>query len=911
MSTISITSFSPELHAHTPTLSSFGHQGFLLRTVQYCRSEVGAVAEARIERNDLDAAQRIAAQWDARLWAKAQAGEHIKPNLRSIHDLGGRVLASDSVDAGWQCYLFGAAGNELETWDSRGNRRATLYDELLRPVAVNEQAPVGDEHCVERLTYGGADHWQLNGYGQLIRHDDSAGTIEISAFGLTGQALGQTRRFLTNLDTPHWPDSESMLEPKENSSAWTYDAFGAQLTQMDAGGHTQQKTFTIDGQLKSVSLQISGEDEQVLVSDIEYDACGNATCERHGNNITHNARYSASSNYLLNLRAHREDGSLVQDSVYDHDPVGNVIRFEDKLEPVKYFANQRTDGICTYHYDTLGQLLKATGRKSTDASIAPGLPQLLPLTAGGDTSVLVPYTQTYSYDMGGNLLELRHPGSNLPTRHMAMAPNSNRSLLRSEEGSEPDFGTGFDAPGNMQFLSPGQPMEWDVRNQLKRVVQVRRPDAIDDDERYIYDADNSRSRKIRTSFSSGMTHVCEVRYLPGIEMRTHTATDESMQVINISLGRSQVRVLHWPNNNPPEGIDNNQVRYQIGDYLNSVALELGASAQVISREGYFPFGGTAWHATRSEIEAHYKVIRYSGQERDATGLIYYGYRYYAPWLARWANPDPAGITDGLNLYRMVRNNPLTLKDVGGLGPLDDVRYLNYLNNLHLQNPGISLDLFANYLVKEFPQSAGDAKRIAAQYKEHAQAVQRGKPPLLKFRDLETSEALDYIWATNAGSQYIKGSNEHRNLESEVLRELRRNNEQIFHRKESLESKIKGLLRNPTKLAELFENKIQDERKLISGVFRGMQDIGFAAAAKAKHTYSPGFPLAASTSESVAKEFSRGGVILEIVGMAAPIENVYDRGNEQEYVFSKKATFNITDLGNKRFKLTQIKSNPAK
>lgn len=203
---------------------------------------------------------------------------------------------------------------------------------------------------------------------------------------------------------------------------------------------------------------------------------------------------------------------------------------------------------------------------------------------------------------------------------MAMAPNSNRSLLRSEEGSEPDFGAGFDAPGNMQFLSPGQPMEWDVRNQLKRVVQVRRPDAMDDDERYIYDADNLRSRKIRTSFSSGMKHVCEVRYLPGIEMRTDTATDESMQVINISLGRSQVRVLHWPNNKPPEGIDNNQVRYQIGDYLNSVALELGASAQVISREGYFPFGGTAWHASRSEIEAHYKVIRYSGGNGMRRGL---------------------------------------------------------------------------------------------------------------------------------------------------------------------------------------------------------------------------------------------------------------------------------------------------
>ena len=903
--------FSPELHTHTPILSSLGHQGFLLRTVQYCRSEVGGPIEARIERNGLDATQRIAAQWDARLWAKAQAGEPIAPNLRSIYDLGGRVLASHSVDAGWKVSLFSAAAKELETWDSRGNRRAIEYDDQLRPTAILEQAPASDERCVERLAYGGADQGQRNLYGQMIRHDDSAGSLELSGFGLTGHVLGQKRRFLSDFDAPHWPASESLLEPKEHSSAWDYDALGSQLTHTDAGGHTRHQTWTIDGQLKSVSLQISGAPEQVLVSGIEYDAFGNATRERYGNKITHSAAYNASSKHLHNLKAYREDGKLVQDSVYDHDPVGNVIRFEDRLEPVKYFANRRTDGACTYHYDTLGQLLMATGRKSADASMASGLPALLPLTAGADMSVLVPYTQTYSYDMAGNLLELHHPGSDLPARHMAIAPDSNRSLLRYDDRSEPDFGANFDAAGNQQFLSPGQPMEWDTRNQLKRVVQVRRPDAVDDDERYIYDADNSRVRKVRKSLSSGMMHICEVRYLPGIEMRTHTASDESVQVIKISLGRSQVCVLHWPNNNPPQGVDNNQVRYQIGDYLKSVALELDATAQVISREGYFPFGGTAWHASRSEVEARYKVIRYSGQEQDATGLLYYGYRYYAPWLTRWINPDPAGITDGLNLYRMVRNNPLTLKDEGGLGPLDDARYLNYLNNLHLQNPGISLDLFATYLIKEFPQSAPDAKRVAAQYKEHTEAVKRGKPPLLKFQDLDTSEALDYIWATNAGSQYIKGTSEGRNLENEVFRELRRNNEQIFHRKENLESKIKGLLRNPTKLAELFENKIQNERVLVSGVFRGMQDIGFAAAAKAKSTYSPGFPLAASSNLSVAQEFSRGGVILEITGKAAPIENVFERSNEREVVFSKNAKFNITDLGNKRFKLSQIRSTPAK
>ncbi|MEZ6940863.1 RHS repeat-associated core domain-containing protein, partial [Aeromonas sp. S12(2024)] len=44
----------------------------------------------------------------------------------------------------------------------------------------------------------------------------------------------------------------------------------------------------------------------------------------------------------------------------------------------------------------------------------------------------------------------------------------------------------------------------------------------------------------------------------------------------------------------------------------------------------------------------------------------YGYRYYQPWVGRWLNADPAGTVDGLNLYRMVRNNPVKFMDNTGL-----------------------------------------------------------------------------------------------------------------------------------------------------------------------------------------------------------------------------------------------------
>ncbi|WP_280179027.1 RHS repeat-associated core domain-containing protein, partial [Pseudomonas viridiflava] len=61
----------------------------------------------------------------------------------------------------------------------------------------------------------------------------------------------------------------------------------------------------------------------------------------------------------------------------------------------------------------------------------------------------------------------------------------------------------------------------------------------------------------------------------------------------------------------------------------------------------------------------YKTVRYSGKERDASGLYYYGLRYYAPWLQRWINPDPAGDVDGLNLFSFVKNSPVGHIDPAG------------------------------------------------------------------------------------------------------------------------------------------------------------------------------------------------------------------------------------------------------
>jgi RHS repeat-associated protein len=57
---------------------------------------------------------------------------------------------------------------------------------------------------------------------------------------------------------------------------------------------------------------------------------------------------------------------------------------------------------------------------------------------------------------------------------------------------------------------------------------------------------------------------------------------------------------------------------------------------------------------------------YLGKRYDpATGLVYFGQRYYMPSLHRWLTPDPLGSIDHSNLYQYVFNNPFLYQDPKG------------------------------------------------------------------------------------------------------------------------------------------------------------------------------------------------------------------------------------------------------
>ncbi|WP_426112442.1 RHS repeat domain-containing protein [Pseudomonas sp. DSP3-2-2] len=554
----------------------------------------------------------------------------------------------------------------LAGWDGRGTERWLEYDVLLRPTAISE-----NDQCLERLQYGDADAAAQNQCGQLVRHDDPAGTRRNIAFGLTGAVLEQTQYFLADLDDPDWPALESerdaLLEPGAGASThWAYTPLGEVIRQTDVLGNVQAFAYTVAGQLKAVSAQLKDQPEQVLVSAIRYDAQGRVESDTAGNGVITRARYRDEDGRLIELNATRNNGEHLQDSLYDYDPVGNVIRIEDRAQPTRFFANQRIEPVSNYQYDTLYQLIEATGREAATVNHGPVFPEF---QSPADPTQLANYAQTYRYDAGGNLQQLTHVGAQAHSRTLVTARCSNRSLpvVNDQPPDEETIAAAFDANGNLLQLQAGQTLNWDWRNQLQQVRPVVRETADDDSEHYVYDASGQRQRKVRISQAKNVSHQDEVRYLPGLEIRTNSATGETLQVICAQAGRNGVRVLHWQAGKPDD-LTNDQYRYTLNDHLGSGTLELDNDAQIISQESYYPFGGTSWWAGRNTIEASYKTVRYSGKERDATGLYYYGLRYYAPWLQRWINPDPFAAS-GLSKYAFVDNRPVCLLDCLGLAPV--------------------------------------------------------------------------------------------------------------------------------------------------------------------------------------------------------------------------------------------------
>ncbi|HEN3671848.1 TPA: RHS repeat protein [Yersinia enterocolitica] len=659
----------------TPTIAISDNRGLAIRALAYNRTNANDSPNELITRNRYNPLGQLIASRDARLEID---------NFRYQYNLGGAMLRTDGVDNGRSVQLTDIEGRPVESLDAKGTRSWLTYEpELGRPLEHQQQTHDGLKTITDRFFYGdnSPEHTAANLNGQCIRHYDTAGLQQVVSLSVTGVPLQQQRQLLTDTLGPvDWFGEEQSWQSRLGHQLFvtrcTTDALGQPITQTDAKGHIQRMAYNRAGQLTGCWLTLNGGGEQVIVQSLTYSAAGQKLREESGNGVVTEYRYEAETQRLIGIKTTRPERvqgpKTLQDLRYDYDPVGNILAIHNDAEATRFYRNQKVVPETTYRYDALYQLIEATGRESdSNGAQSASLPALSSLTDGNQ---YVNYTRRYSYDRAGNLLKIQHSGASQYSTNITVSDISNHGIQQQDGLNPTDIRRQFDAAGNQQQLQPGQPLQWNERNQLQQVTTVKRQEGDspnNDSESYLYASDGMRIVKHSIQHTNSTRQTSTVTYLPGLELRTQHNDEnliEDFQVIAVSAaGRAQVRVLHWEHGKPDE-IDNNQLRYSFDNQIGSSLLELDNNGDIISQEEYYPFGGTAVFAARNTVEAKYKTLRYSGKERDATGLYYYGFRYYLPWLGRWLNADPAGTIDGLNLYRMVRNNPVTLMDEDGRDP---------------------------------------------------------------------------------------------------------------------------------------------------------------------------------------------------------------------------------------------------
>ncbi|MGH7597722.1 MAG: SpvB/TcaC N-terminal domain-containing protein [bacterium] len=596
--------------------------------------------------------------------------------LTTAYDLAGQLLYQKSMDAGERWMIANVAGNLIHGWDSLRRHTSRKYDELHRPIELRVLFEnTGTEILAEKTDYGEdqTNDKARNLRGRVFKIFDGAGVVTSETYDFKGNLLAGTRQLAKQYRTAiDWKTSPA-LETETFSTATEYDALNRPVSLTTPDRSVIRPKYNEANLLEQVHVNLRGATTATpFVNDIDYNAKGQRELIEYGSGVTTTYTYDPLTFRLINLKAIRGTDTRLQDLFYIYDPVGNITEIRDDAQQKVYFENTVVEPHSKYEYDPLYRLIYAEGREHGGLYAQTQRTHLDPpmnqLPHPHDAQALWRYRESYEYDEVGNILEIFHRSNGSEwTNRFEYATNNNRLLSLNIPG----YGFSYDLHGNMTHMphlanhpDPEAPnMHWDFKDQLHQVDLGGGGTAY-----YVYDAAGQRVRKVHEH--NGST-VEERIYLGGFEIyRKRNASDlvlerETLHIMDDQRRIALVETKTIDTNDPPL-TPTPVLRYQLDNHLGSACVETDERGKVISYEEYHPYGTTSYQAGRNVAEVSLKRYRYTGKERDEeTGLYYHGARYYAPWLGRWASSDPAGMVDGVNLYRYVAGNPLRFADPSG------------------------------------------------------------------------------------------------------------------------------------------------------------------------------------------------------------------------------------------------------
>ncbi|MFC9660068.1 SpvB/TcaC N-terminal domain-containing protein [Nocardia sp. NPDC127606] len=637
-----------------------------------------------------------------------QLGRQVGTGFTSM--LGVPVFG-DSAERGSRWTFTDIRGGLVRSWDSSGREFRADYDSLRRPVSLSVRHRDGHEHVLHCVIYGDRHPDALARNLNGIPHQtfDQAGVVTVHAHAFSGEPTSVSRGLTTDPTTP--PDwrpvavagtyaaaqtaADMVLDPADTFTASaTHDALGRPITLTLPDGTVLTPTYDRASRLDNLRAQLRGTGPAMeFLAAQTYNAKGQRLRAEHGNGLTLTYGYHPTSLRLTDIATAANGTSAaspaVQNMHYTYDPVGNVTQIADAAQQTHFFANSVVSADTRYEYDAFYQLISASGRESaagndtirgsTDLAAIIGLPHV------NDANAVRRYTERYDYDLAGNLTRLRHHAPvngggwtrNYRYRHQFDPTDTTNRLAATSLPGDPDTGPytqtyDYDGHGNFSRLRTPNPGEllWNALDQLQQVDLGGGGTAY-----YNYGADGTRIRKV-IERPSGLRQ--ERIYLGALEiyreLKTGTGPTLVRQTLHITddagrIAQVDIKLVDTATIDPDNPVGTPIIRYQYSNHLGSATLETDHAGSVLSYEEYHPFGTTAYRSVKSAVGQSLKRYRFSGKERDdETGLFYIGARYYASWLGRWTSPDPAGYSDGLNLWRYCRNSPAVLSDPTGHDP---------------------------------------------------------------------------------------------------------------------------------------------------------------------------------------------------------------------------------------------------
>ena len=290
--------------------------------------------------------------------------------------------------------------------------------------------------------------------------------------------------------------------------------------------------------------------------------------------------------------------------------------------------------------------------------------------------------RSYDYDAIGNRLAASESLTLPPSANYTA--NALNQYSATPEASTPIV---YDADGNLEDSGTGNLYKWDAENRLIDVQSA--PGASTFFHwKYRYDYLSRRVFKQKLNQTGGIIGT-QYAYYDGWNI-IHEASPSQSYGTDLLWGPDLSGSMQGAG-----GVGGLLLRNQTFDFSSTtstfkqyyptydgngnVSEYLLSDGSVAVHWEYDPFGNIT-EASGPESGGTWKNIgqldgvhRFSSKPLDrATGLYYYGYRYYDPVTGRWPSRDPIGEEGGINLYGMVKNLPVGAVDLFGLMSLKEL-----------------------------------------------------------------------------------------------------------------------------------------------------------------------------------------------------------------------------------------------